>query len=222
MLHHLSQLQTLPSAQPHFLNFFQERFITSFVDLYLGMFMELDVCIKGRRSVRAYLDKPVPKEQIDVILEAGTWAPTGMRREPWRFIVIEDKKLIKYVSDETKVAVKEAMPPLAKQFSTDADIVCYDAPTLILVCTEKDSQWSHVNLLDSVLAAQNMFLKAYEMGLGTCYMGFVELLNSKPDVLKKMGVPENYDLTVPFILGYPKTKQGTDKRNKPEVLKWIK
>ena len=73
--------------------------------------MELDVCIKGRRSVRAYTDEPVSKEQIEAVLEAGIWAPTGMLREPWKFIVIEDKQLIKYVSDETKLLVQQMMPP---------------------------------------------------------------------------------------------------------------
>lgn len=184
--------------------------------------MELDDCIKGRRSVRSYSDEPVSKEQIEVVLEAGTWAPTAMHREPCRFIVIEDKKLIKYVSDETKLLVKQMMPPLAKQFSTETDVVCYNAPVLILVCTEKDQQWANVNLLDSVLVAENMFLKAYELGLGACYMGFVHLLNSKPDVFKKIGIPENYEMRVPLILGNPKTKQGAGKRNKPNILKWIK
>lgn len=184
--------------------------------------MELDACIKGRRSVRSYTDEPVSKEQIETVLEAGIWAPTGMHREPWKFIVIEDKQLIKYVSDETKLLVQQMMPPLAKQFSIEADIVCYNAPVLILVCTEKDEQWDNVNLLDSVLAAQNMFLKAYELGLGTCYMGFVNFLNSKPDALKKIGIPENYTMMVPLILGHPKTKQDAGKRNKPNILKWIK
>jgi nitroreductase len=49
--------------------------------------MELDVCIKGRRSVRAYTGEPVLKEQIATVLEAGTWAPTAMHREPLRFIL---------------------------------------------------------------------------------------------------------------------------------------
>jgi nitroreductase len=80
--------------------------------------MELDVCIKGRRSVRTYTPESVTKEQIETILEAGIWAPTGMQRQPWRFIVIENKELIKYVSDETKAMVKQMMPPLAKQFAT--------------------------------------------------------------------------------------------------------
>ncbi len=184
--------------------------------------MELDICIKGRRSVRAYTDEPVSKEQIEKVLEAGTWAPTAMYREPCRFIVIENKELIKYVSDETKLVVQQMMPPVAKQFATKEDIVCYNAPVLVLVCTEKDQQWSSVNLIDSVLAAQNMFLKAYELGLGTCYMGFISFLSSKPDVLKKIGVPENYDLMVPFILGHPKTEQSPTKRKEPNVLKWIK
>ncbi len=184
--------------------------------------MELDVCIKNRRSVRAYTDEPVSKEQIETVLEAGVWAPTAMHREPLKFIIIEDKNLIKYVSDETKLAVKQMMPPLAQQFSTEADIICYNAPTLILVCTQKDPQWDNVNMIDSVLAAENMFLKAYELGLGTCYMGFVSFLNSNPEALKKMGVPETYTMMVPFVLGHPKVTQQADKRNKAEVLKWIK
>jgi nitroreductase len=184
--------------------------------------MELEVCIKGRRSVRAYTDQPVSKDQINAVLEAGTWAPTGMRREPWRFVVIENKKLIKYASDQTKTAVIKAMPPIAKQFTTDADVICYNAPVLILVCTEKDPQWGHVNTRDSVLAAENMFLKAYELDLGTCYMGLIDLLATNPEAMKKLGVPENYEMQLSFILGHPKVKQGADKRSKPNVLQWIK
>lgn len=186
--------------------------------------MELDVCIKGRRSVRAYKDEPVSKEQIEAVLEAGVWAPTGLSREPWRFIVVEDKTLIKYVSDETKKVGLQMMPSMANYFQTEADTICYNAPALILVCAEKskEEQLNNLNELDSILATQNMFLKAYELELGTCYMGFVMLLNSKPEALKKMGIPEGYDMCVPFILGHPKTKQGKGKRNKPNVLKWIK
>jgi nitroreductase len=184
--------------------------------------MNLDQCIKGRRSVRAYTDEPVSKEQLEAVLEAGTWAPTGMSREPWRFILIENKDLIKLVSDETKQLVIQNMPALAAQYSTDKDVICYNAPMLILICTEKDPQWQQVNMLDSVLAAQNIFLKAYELGLGTCYMGFVNFLNAKPEVLRKIGVPENYAMMVPFIIGHPKTTQGSGKRQKPQIAEWAK
>jgi nitroreductase len=180
--------------------------------------MELDACIKGRRSVRAYTDEPVSKEHIEAIIEAGTWAPTGMNRQPWKFMVIQNKQTIKAISDQTKALLKQMRPEFASRFSTEQDIICYDAPVLILICSEKDKQWENLNLIDCVLSAQNMFLKAYELGLGTCYMGFVSYLNSNPEVLKKMGVPDNYRMTVPLIVGHPKTKQEKGKRNKPEIL----
>jgi len=184
--------------------------------------LELDLCIKGRRSVRSYTDEPVSKEQIEDLLEAGVWTPTAMHREPCKFIIIEDKKIIKYVSDETKKLVQKIMPQRADRFATPEDIICYKAPVLILICVEKDSQWNNLNLIDSVLAAENMFLKAHELGLGTCYMGYVCFLNGNPAVLKKIGVPDNYTMQVPFVLGHPKTKQGAGKRSSPDILKWTK
>lgn len=184
--------------------------------------MELNACIKGRRSVRAYTNEPVSKEQIEEILEAGTWAPTGMHREPWKFIVIEDRELIKYVSEETKTAMQKIMPNLANQFRTEADVICYNAPALILICAENDARWKGVNMLDCVLAAENMFLKAYELGLGSCYMGYLAFLAGNREVMNKLGVPDNYELMVPLIIGHPKAKIGAGKRNKPVILKWIK
>ncbi len=184
--------------------------------------MELDLCIRGRRSVRSYTSEVVSKEEIEAVLEAGTWAPTGMGRQPWRYIIIEDRELIKYVSEETKLLVQQMMPSLAKDFLTEEDVICYNAPVLILICTEDDAQWDRVNMQDSILAAQNIFLKAYELGLGTCYMGFVQLLRYKPNVLKRVGVPDGYSLAVPFILGHPKGAPRTGKREKPKILKWIK
>ena len=184
--------------------------------------MELDICIKGRRSVRTYTAEPVSKEHIEAVLEAGIWAPTAMHREPLKFVVIEDKKLIKYVSDETKLLVQQTAPDLAKRFATPEDIICYNAPVLILICAEKTEQWGSLNLLDGVLAAENMFLKAHDMGLGTCYMGWISRLTSKPEVLKKLGVPEDHDMLVPFILGHPKAKPAVDKRKKPSIIKWVK
>ena len=185
--------------------------------------MELDSCIQNRRSVRSFTEEAVSKEKIETILEAGVWAATGMNRQPWRFIVIENKSVIKSISDETKKAVREAMPAIGNRFETNGDIICYNAPVLILICTEVDKNFSNINLRDSVLAAQNIFLKAHELGLGTCYMGWIDLMNqNRPEVLKKFGVPEGYEMQVSLILGYPKIKSSSGKRNKVQVLKWIK
>ena len=185
--------------------------------------MNLDACIHERRSVRAYLPKPVPREIIESVLEAGTWAPTGMGSEPWRFVVIEDPAVIRYASEETKRAARQTRQPMTERFATDKDVICYEAPVLILVCAEESEIpiLERVRLLDCVLAAQNMFLKAYELGLGTCYMGYIDAFLTQPDILKKLGVPDGYQLMVPFVLGYPKNKQGAGARKKPIILNWF-
>jgi nitroreductase len=184
--------------------------------------MKLDDAICGRRSVREYTDEILTKEQIEAVLEAGTWAPTGMNRQPWNFVVVEDRKLIKYISDQTKSIAAESFPSFAKQFRTEEDVICYNAPALIVICTKKDKQMENLNMCDSILAAQNMFLKAHELGLGTCYMGFVALLGSKPEVLEKIGITADYNMMVPLIMGHPKTKPDRGKREKPKILNWIK
>ncbi len=193
-----------------------------FTSLLLLLSMQLDDCIKERRSVRLYKEDAVPKEKIESVLEAGVWAATGMGRQPWRFIIVEDKETIKFVSDETKKAVIEAMPAIANRFETNKDIICYNAPLLIFICTEVEENFKLINLKDSVLAAENMFLKAHELGLGGCYMGWIDLLyQTHPEVLKKAVIPPGYEMQVPLIFGYPKSKAGAGKRNKPNVLKWI-
>jgi nitroreductase len=182
----------------------------------------LDECIRGRRSVRAYKDKKVSRKNIETILEAGVWAPTAHNAQPWRFIVIEDKSIINLISDETKKAMRKALPSIAKRFETEKDVICYNAPVLILICTKTDPG-NYMTLHDSLLAAQNMFLKAYALGLGTCYIGWIDYMNYKhPEILRKIvGVPEGYLVHVPLIVGYPKNKMGSGKRDKPNILKWI-
>ena len=64
--------------------------------------MEVEKAIIGRRSVRDYLDKDVPEEVLEQILKAGAMAPSAMDKQPCRFIVIQDKKLIKELSDKVK------------------------------------------------------------------------------------------------------------------------
>jgi len=68
--------------------------------------MELDACIKGRRSIRRYEEKPVPKEIIEKLLNAGISAPSGMNLQPWRFVVIENKD----TSDQRRTPSFTALP----------------------------------------------------------------------------------------------------------------
>jgi nitroreductase len=185
--------------------------------------MELSKCIKGRRSVRVYRDMQVPKKTVEAIIEAGAWAPSGMNSQPWRFIVIEDRDTIDRLSRKTKEILlrQEWSESFKHLLLTDADTIFYGAPLLILVCVKKSEEWKSVNLLDCGLAAQNMFLKAYDMGLGSCFIGFGNFLNAEPGFLAEAGVPEDHELIAPLIFGCASEKPKPKPRN-PEVIGWIR
>jgi len=72
--------------------------------------MELDACIAGRRSIRSYKDQAVSKDVVNKILSAGSWAPSGMNGQPWRFTIIENREIINKLSRSTKELVKQRMP----------------------------------------------------------------------------------------------------------------
>jgi nitroreductase len=184
--------------------------------------MELGKCIKGRRSVRAFKDKPVPKRKVEKILDAGSWAPSGMNAQPWRFIVIQQRATIELLSARTKQILlsQEFTQGFRKMLESNVDTVFYGAPLLIFICIEKNEEWKSVNLLDTGLAAQNMFLMAHELGLGSCFIGFGNFLNSDPDVLESIGVPRDHELVAPLIFGYPAEKPKAKPRT-PKILKWI-
>jgi nitroreductase len=185
--------------------------------------MELDVCISKRRSIRKYEDKAVPKDVIDKLLLAGVSAPSGMNAQPWRFVVIENRDTIKKLSQRTKdMLLKGNWPENFKEsFKLEKDVIFYGAPLLILMCVPKKEDWRTVNLLDCGLAAQNMFLEAYQLGLGSCFIGFACFLNQNPELLTDVGIPKDHELVAPLIFGYP-AESPAPKLQEPKILNWIK
>ena len=175
--------------------------------------------IYNRRSIRSYQDKSVPKETIKTLLSAAVMAPSAMNRQPWRFVVIENKDKIKELSRH----VKKQMGLLgyglrfAEIVKSQDDTVFYGAPLLILVSAEKEDQWSRINC---GILAQTLFLTAYSLGLGSCYIGFANSLNNDAEVLSDLGIPKEHDIIGALIFGYPSEKKETPQRE-PKVLKWI-
>jgi len=111
--------------------------------------MELSEVIKKRRSIRSYKSAPVPREKIKTIIESARLAPSASNRQPWHFIVVEDKEMIK---------------KLAKQSWAE------EAPVMIvgLADTEESPNWCQNDL---GIAIEHMVLTAWDLGLGTCWMG---------------------------------------------------
>lgn len=182
--------------------------------------------IYKRRSVRNYSEREVPDEIIREIIRAGTYAPTAVNKQPWRFVVVKNRQLIEEYDERAKkvflVAFKDTENPdlvrYVQHLSKPATRILYGAPVFILVFASPDV----IDELDCALAAENMMLAAQSLGIGSCWIGLAAGLGNDMEFLKEVGVPEGHKLIAPLIFGYPaKENQRAPVRNADVVLKWI-
>jgi len=181
--------------------------------------------LKTRRSIRQFQDKEVSLETIQEIIEECCLAPSAANRQPWKFIVIQNQDFIKQISDESKkniLAYIEQNPGSpSKQYEMamrNPDFnVFYNAPSLVFIIGPKNAANLYV---DCTLAACYFMFCASARGLGTCWVGLgTSLLD--PELLDRMGVPEDHKIVAPIILGHPKGIPGIPERMKPDIIKII-
>jgi nitroreductase len=139
--------------------------------------------IQARRSIRAFTEKPVPRETLEKILEAGRLAPSARNVEPWHFIAVTDEKKRKALSKGVYA-----------QFVAQA-------PLVIVACGDKraSADWYAV---DTSLAVENMILTAVSEGLGTCCVGSFQ----EKDVKEVLKIPDNFEVLVMLTVGYAAEK----------------
>jgi nitroreductase len=141
--------------------------------------MDVFEAVHARRSIRAYTDKPVPREVLEKILEAGRLAPSARNIEPWHFIAVTDEKKRKALS-------KGLFAKFVAQ-----------APLVIVACGDKkaSADWYAI---DAALAVENMVLTAVSEGFGTCCVGSFE----EKDVKALLKIPDTLEVIVMITVGY--------------------
>ncbi|MGC8701226.1 MAG: nitroreductase family protein [Thermoplasmata archaeon] len=142
--------------------------------------------IKGRRAVRNFQKREISLENLKKILEAGIWAPSGSNLQSWEFILIKD--------EQKKSKIKLISPGL---FS--------NPDALIILCINKIKAQKggrlgeEMAIMDLSMAAQNMMLIAYSLGIGSCPVASFNKIALK-QILK---IPEHVEPILILILGYP-------------------
>lgn len=184
--------------------------------------MELFEALKERRSYRAYQNKPVAEAVIKELLEAAVYAPSGMDGQPWAFVIIEDQAYMKDLSDRAKKIVLEQIkndPPSEFKINiADPDFnIYYEAPVLICIFADTNQDTYQA---DGVLAAQNLMLAAHGKGLGSCWIHDTLMFND--EIKAKFKIPENYDMVVPLVIGYPAGVSPVVEHSDPKILAWSK
>ncbi len=182
--------------------------------------------IRKRRSVRAYDPKPVPRDVLNAIIEAGNEAPSAMNSQPWRFVVIQEKdakkKLLaaalpqaKKIADLVKGTDPERYEAIKKRYADLPDPVYYSAPAVAFVIGS-----GRFAAHSCPLACENMMLAAQSLGLGSCWVGSGAMVLDDPDVRKLLELTERESIFGPILLGYAKGETGRPPKKDPKV-KWI-
>ena len=180
--------------------------------------MELQQAIYGRRSVRDYLNKPIPRETVESLLTDAVQAPNSMDRQAWSFVVIQGRKrLARYSRDALASLPSELDPAVARIVANPAFDIFYNAPLLVVICaTLPDPMVRH----DCALAAATLMLAAHGQGVGSCWIGFSEPWLSLPATHRELGIPKDQVAVAPIILGYPAAASQPRPRKKPPI-RWI-
>ena len=188
--------------------------------------------IKFRRSTRRFKDQKIKRDEIEKIIEAGRFTPTGGNSQGVSYIVVEDKlreitklgletlnslgedilstenidqNLIRYANNWTTGYKKYLENP------NDDTYLFFNAKTIVLLTSNSP--------VDAALAASNMELMANAMGVGVCFSGyFVRAVNSNKEIRDVLGMEEDQKVQVCMIMGYPDMEYfRTVPRNKAKV-----
>lgn len=165
--------------------------------------MEVKDAIYGRRSVRKFLSKPVPREKLESVLKAGAYAPSAMNDQQRQFIAVTDRGALERLNEVVESSADDATRARIKGRSENGEFnFFYRAPALIIVC---DSESAFRPAEDCACALENMFLAALDEGLGSCWINQLTDISVRPqvrDVLCKLGMKRNYKVYGCCALGY--------------------
>lgn len=177
--------------------------------------------IKTRRSTRKFQAKPVEREKLQTIVDAGRFGPTGGNCQSNHFFVISDAVVIAKLKElvQAAFAKMELRDNLYKSLQNSIRLsqkgnysFCYTAPVLIVVANKKDYG---NNMADVACAVENMMLAANELDLGSCYINQLKWLNEDPTLLEYLrgfGLREDERVYASVAIGYADTESGLPNR----------
>lgn len=178
--------------------------------------MDLIAGIKGRRSVRRFADKPVPRELLEEVVEIARFAPSWKNTQTVRYIVVDDReKIAQLANEKCTFGFEFNIKTIAK------------APAVVLLTIvegrsgfEKDGSFStpkgdRWQTFDAGIAAQTFCLAAYEKGLGSVILGYFD----DEEIKKVIPIPEGQQVGAMIPVGYlPEGEAAAPPRKDTEAL----
>jgi len=179
--------------------------------------MEIKQAIMSRRSIRKYTSQPVSDQDIQDLLEAAVYAPSGINMQPWYFLAIRSEEAMVRLKVLMEKTFENFLPTLQQRFSRNPEAIEEVKPFLtnlggaplcvlafLLKRPDQDPQYSDALTLSHGVCAgiENMLLIACEKGLGSCFMTAPINAGLGEDIRMEFA-PEHGQLIAVVTIGYP-------------------
>ena len=173
--------------------------------------MTFDDIVSARHSVRAFDPaRPVPPEDIMALIEAARWAPSACNSQVWRFIAVTDPERIR------QICAQGMGPILRNKFMRDAPLIIVGCAELDIVANKIGTKFTGIEYyqLDMGIAMEHIVLKATELGLGTCWVGWI----NEENLRSTLGIPKHVRVMALIAVGYS-TETAPSKRTRKPMRK---
>jgi nitroreductase/NAD-dependent dihydropyrimidine dehydrogenase PreA subunit len=184
----------------------------------------VDDLLRGRRSIRSYCDKPVPREVLTGLIDVARYAPTASNAQEIRWIATDDPARVRQLAALTAAWFTEHPGRPVQQkyvalWNRGLDTFLRGAPALVVVHTVSDAPFGAA---DCGIALTFLELAAVARGLGTCWAGLLTMVAAKDAAMRQaLGLPEGHAVHGGLMLGYPKVRYaGVPVRN-PASVSWL-
>jgi nitroreductase len=176
--------------------------------------------IKERRSVRAYTDKQIPQEALELIIEAGIYAPTAHNEQPWHFTVVQNKELLEGINLKLNETFAKSENEWIRGLGANPDFrVTYNVPTVIIVSARENAMSIQT---DTAAACQNMMLAAQSLGIGSVWVGLLWPFLALDEARTMLNIPEGYKPVHGIAFGYASGPKLPAPARKMDVVNYIK
>jgi nitroreductase len=169
--------------------------------------MKLDQILNTRRSVRSFDSKPVNEKDIISIIEAARLSPSACNSQTWRFIFVTHQEIIR------KICYEAMRPIIPNKWLEQAPLVIVGCSQLDVIANRVGARVTGIEYyqIDLGIAMEHMVLKATELGLGSCWIGWFDETHIKGI----LGIPKKIKVSALLAVGYPKEAPGTKRKRKP-------
>lgn len=191
---------------------------------------QVELLLKGRRSIRRYKDEPVSQAIIEKLLDMARYAPSGINRQPVSWSVVMGNEKVHDLADliakwmenlvitESPMAVSLNFDRLVEAWKNGEDLICRGAPCLVVAYGVKDDPMVPQAC---TIAGTYLELAAFGLGLGACWAGYANMaINMDPNVRKLVGLSARATAGAVMMIGYSKYRYSRLPSRNPAKIVW--